>query len=194
MMIGEFYRMRCSNCNTYDHEPGAKFCHVCGSQLGSRQEVFSRELLAHGKRVQNTWERLRLQQDDEDEHSGFRWTKVFRYLLLLAILIEYFIISIKESSITDAEGVQGYALTTIGVNILIFICTLALCANIVHFEDKKRGLRLYYEWLHFLTAALMPILGFWIVSNIQNGWTLLLDGILVGVVLLVDFVLPDLID
>lgn len=188
--------MRCSNCNTSDHEPDAKFCHVCGSQLGSRREDFSRELLAHGKRVQETWDRLRNNQNDQNEYTEYRWVKVFRYLLLLTILIEYIIISIKESSITDADGVQGYALTTIGANIFIFICTLVLCgqANMGDFKDLKLRWRFYFEWLHFFTSAQIPILGFFIVSNMQNGWTLLLDGILVGVVVLADLWLPDLID
>lgn len=188
--------MVCPNCNEKEHEPNARFCHVCGHKLDSMQEDSSRESLAHGKRVQETWDRLRLQRYDEDENYGFRWAKVLRYLLLLAILIENIIISIKESYITDDDGVHGYAGTTIFANIFIFTCTIAICvfANMGHFEDKKLGLRIYYEWLHFLTAALMPILGFWFVSNMQNGWTLLLDGILVGIVLLVDFVMPDLID
>lgn len=188
--------MVCPNCNEKEHEPNARFCHVCGHKLDSMRKDSSRELLAHGKRDQETWDRLRLQQYDEDKNYGFRWTKVLRYLLLLAILIENIIISIKESSITDADGVQGYALTTIGANIFIFACTLALCcvANMDYFKDLKPGWRFYFEWLHFLTAALMPILGFWIVSNMQNGWTLLLDGILVGVVFLVNFVLLDEID
>jgi len=33
MIIDEYNRMRCSNCNTTDHEPEAKFCHVCGNKL-----------------------------------------------------------------------------------------------------------------------------------------------------------------
>ena len=188
--------MKCPQCGESTHEPTAKFCHVCGYRFDPNREGFSRELLAHGKRVQETWDRLRNNQDEENEHSESSCTKVFRYLLLLAILIECIIFSTKESSITDADGVYGYAVTTIFANIFIFICTLAICvfANIGHFEETRRGLRIYYKWLHFLTAALMPIIGFWIVSNIQNGWTLLFDGILVGIVFLADFVLPDLID
>ena len=188
--------MFCPNCNATEHEPTAKFCHVCGQVLDPEREAFSRKLLEQGQRMQETWNRIHLQQDAEDEDSGFRWAKVLRYLLLVIILIEYIVISIHESSITDANGVQGYALTTIGANIFIFICTFALCvfANKGDFEDKKRGLRFYFEWLHYFTAALMPILGFWILSNMQNGWTMILDGILVGIVLLVDFVLPDFFD
>jgi len=188
--------MRCPNCNETDHEPHARFCHVCGHKLDSEREDFSRDLRAQGKSVLETWERLRSIPDDQDVDTEPRWAKVLRYLLLLAILIEYVIISMKESGITDADGVHGYALTTIGANFFIFICSLAICffANEGHFKDKRRGLRIYYEWLHLLTAALMPILGFWILSNMQNGWTLLLDGILVGIVFFIDFVLPDIMD
>jgi len=188
--------MRCLKCNETDHEPHARFCHVCGHKLDDEREDFSRDLHAHGKTVQETWDRLRNNQEYQNVNTESRWPQMFRYLLLLAILIEYIIICIKESGITDTDGVHGYALTTIGANIFIFICSLAICifANSGRFKDKRRGLRIYYEWLHLLTAALMPILGFWILSNMQNGWTLLLDGILVGIVFFIDFVLPDIMD
>ena len=207
--------MKCPKCNTIDHEPDAKYCHKCGTELEnvstfSRHGVRETSLKFNGRKTEilkvkgfPIIERESPVQDNTDwpeVGSGvcslqkIRWGNLVRYVLLLAVLVEHIIISIKESNITDADGVQGYALTTIGANISIFIITLALCANIGYFEDKKRGLRLYYEWLHFITAAIMPILGFWIVSNIQNGWTLLLDGIFVGIVFFVDFVLPDFID
>ena len=161
--------LKCPNpdCDANDHEPNAKYCHQCGTELENVSSL-----------------------------QKFRWGNLVRYVLLLAILAEYIIISIKESSITDADGVQGYAVATISANIFIFACTLALCcaANMEDFKDLKPEWRFFFEWLHFFTSAQMPILGFFIVSNIQNGWTLLLDGILVGVVLLVDLWLPDVVD
>jgi hypothetical protein len=212
-------KMKCPNpnCDATDHEPGAKYCQKCGTEL-KNVSTFSRHAgretspKSNGRKTEipkvkgsPIRERESPVQDNTDwpelgsgvsSLQKIRWGNPARYVLLLAILAEYIIISIKESSITDADGVHGYAVTTIFANIFIFICTLAICvfANMGHFEDEKLALRIYYEWLHFLTAALMPILGLGIVSNMQNGWTLLLDGILVVVVLLVDFVLPDLID
>lgn len=193
-----------------------KYCYKCGTELenvstisrhsGENAKPKSIGWISEiekdtGSPAQKRQRSLRINNDCETSTGvsslqKFRWGNLVRYVLLLAVLAECIIISIKESSITDADGVYGYAGITIFANIFILICTLAICvfANKGDFEDKRRGFRIYYEWLHFLTAALMPIIGFWIVSNIQNGWTLLLDGILVGVVFLVDFELPDLID
>ena len=188
--------MKCPNCNEIEHEPNARFCHVCGQILDPERADFSQKLLEQGQKIQETWKRLQLQQETEGNSSEVKWIKVLRYFLLLVILIEYVFISVYESSITDADGVLGYAGTTIFANIFIFICTLFLCsqANMGYFKDQKPRWRFYFEWLHFFTSAQMPILGFYILSNMQNGWTLLLNGILVGVVFLADLWLPDLID
>ena len=82
------------------------------------------------------------------------------------------------------------------MNGFVFLMTLVLCifTNQGHFKDKNRGWRLYYEWLHYFTAAVVPIIGYLIVSNIQNLWTLILESLLIGMVLLTDFgTLEDLI-
>lgn len=158
--------MRCSKCNEKEHQANARFCHMCGFKLDFERDFVFRKLLVSVK--------------------GFRWVKVFRYLLLVFILIEYIFISLNEINITDADGNQGFAIVAIYCNFSFFLFTLFLCyaANSGDFDDETRGLRFYYEWLHFFTVDQMPILIFLILSNIQNGWALLLDFILVAVGLL----------
>lgn len=155
--------MKCYNCNSCDHEPGAKFCHVCGAQLIGQQD---------------------------SQQVSIR-SKVLRCCILFAILVEIVLISIYECQF----GPWGAA--TIGyVNGFVFIIALALSifANQGHFRDKQNW-RKYYEWLHFLVAALAPVFGYLIVSNIQNLWTLILESILLGFVFFVDFgTLEDIMD
>lgn len=177
--------MKCPNCNETDHEPTAKYCHVCGGVLDPEGIELSKKLLEHGRRVQQSWDDMGQRQNAEDNYSGFRWSKVFRLLLLIVLLAEYIFISISECHIDSPWG----GVTVFFVNGFAFLTTLVLCifANQGHFEDKKRGWRLYYEWLHFFTAAFVPIIGYLIVSNIQNLWTLILESVLIGMVLLTDF-------
>lgn len=177
--------MECPNCNETDHEPTAKYCHVCGGVVDPERLEFSRKLLDHGRRVRQSWDEMKRCQNVEDHYSGFRWSKVFRWLLLLFLLAEYIFISIPESHIDSPWG----GITVFYMNGFVFFMTLVLCifANQGHFKDKKRGWRLYYEWLHFFTAAFVPLIGNLIVSYIQNLWTLILESLLIGMVLLTNF-------
>lgn len=181
--------MKCPNCNETDHEPTAKFCHVCGGVLDPERT----KLLDHGKRVQESWEEMRRRQNAKDDHPVSWWSKALRYLLLLGILLEYVCISIIEYR---SQGTWGAA--TIGmVNGFSFLMTLALCifANKGDYGDKKGGWRLYYNWLHFLAAAIVPVIGLLICSNIQNLLTIILEMALTGLLLLADFgTMEDLID
>ena len=149
---------------------------MCGCKLDFERDFVFRKLLVSVK--------------------GFRWVKVFRYLLLVFILIEYIFISLNEINITDADGNQGFAISAIFCNFYFFLFTFSLCyaANSGDFDDKTRGLRFYYEWLHFFTVDQIPILIFLILSNMQNGWTTLLDFILLAVGLLATFCLDDFFD
>lgn len=181
--------MKCLNCNETDHEPTAKYCHVCGGVLDPERA----KLLDYGKKVQESWEEMRRRQDAMDDHPVSWWSKVLRYLLLLFILIEYVFVSVMEYHLHEPWG-----LITIGmVNGLSFLMTLALCvfANKGDYGDKKGGWRLYYNWLHFLDAAIVPIIGLLICSNIQNLLTIILEMALTGLLLMVDFgTMEDLFD
>ncbi len=187
--------MKCPNCNESDHEPMAKFCHNCGSLLNPEAHEASKKLMAHGKKVQEAWERMRLRQAaEEEEESSSRswWNKTLRFLMLIAVLIEYIIISIAESD----YGSWGWFIISF-VNGFVFIITTSLyfLANMSDFENKKRGWRLYYEWLHFFAAAFVSILGYIIVFNFQNFVTFILGSSLVGIMILADFgTLEDIIE
>jgi len=136
-----------------------------------------------------------------DDHPVSRWSIILRYLLLLLIFIEYVFISVIEyESIIDIRYAcqEVWAIVAIMlVQVPSFICTLALCvfANKGNFDDQKGVWRLYYNWLHFLAAAIVPVLGLLICSNIQNLFTIILEMALTGLLLLADFgTLEDIFD
>ncbi len=189
-------RMRCSYCNTSDHEPYAKYCHYCGSPLSVQLPKnngygSSKDLIKYGRAVQNSWERMRERQQYEDTQQVSSRSIVLRYCILFIILVEIVLISFLERQF----GPWGLV-TIIMVNCFVFISALALSilANQGFFRDKLSW-RKYYEWLHFLVAALAPILGYLIASSIHNLWSLLFDSILIGFVVLADFgTLEDILD
>ena len=43
--------MKCPKCNATDHEPGAKFCHKCGSPLNSKQGIGKQQRTKIAKQV-----------------------------------------------------------------------------------------------------------------------------------------------
>ena len=189
--------MKCPNCNETDHEPTAKFCHTCGCLLDPEKSQF----LDHGKRVQESWKEMRRRQNAKDDRPVSWWCIVLRYLLLLIILIEYIFISIMEfESIIDVRYAyqEVWAIVAIMlVQVPSFICTLLLCifANKADYDNEKGGWRLYYNWLHFLAAAIVPVLGLLICSHIQNLFAIILDGVLIGLLVLADFgTLEDIFD
>ena len=176
--------MKCPHCNETEHEPGAIYCHVCGYILDPEKAELSKILLKQGRNVQDTWERMRRQQESDAVNTNPKWTKPLRFLLLAIILIEYIIISIHESQF------GSWGLVSFGYfNTFAFILTMVLClfANSNFFDDKKGGWRKYYEWLHFIPSAILPILGYLTVSNIQNLWTLIIESSLLGILFLVNF-------
>lgn len=176
--------MKCPNCNESDHEPGAKFCHNCGSVLNPEAFEASKELMAHGKTVLEAWERMRRRQAaEEDSSSRSWWKKTLRLLMLIAVLIEYIIISIIESNL----GTWGW-ITIIYMNGIIILMTIFLYAftDKSFLDNREKKWRIYYEWLHFIAAAFVAPLGLF-VCNFQNLWTLIFESLLVGIMLLADF-------
>jgi len=155
----------------------------------------------HGKRVQESWKEMRRRQNAKDDRPVSWWFIALRYLLLLFILIEYILISIMEfESIIDVRYAyqEVWAIVAIMlVQVPSFICTLLLCifANKADYDNEKGGWRLYYNWLHFLAAAIVPVLGLLICSHIQNLFAIILDGVLIGLLVLADFgTLEDIFD
>lgn len=145
----------------------------------------SQDLLGPTSSLQKAWDRMKSEQKADDVGTiKPKWIKPLRLIILLGILVEYIIISIHETQF------GSWGLVTFGFfNTFAFIITMVLClfANNNDFDDKKEGWRKYYEWLHFIPSAIIPVLGYLIVSNIQNIMTLLLESLLLGILLLVNF-------
>ena len=211
--------MKCPNpqCNATDHEPGAKFCHKCGASLTTRTEDPSGRGGEKPKPNPNKTkgaetskvappppQRNPQRPSQRSNHrpvtsygvsnlQRFRWGNVLRYLLLLAILVECIFVSIPEY-----KNYGPWGMVTIGmVNIITFICTWAACgtANMGEVDDESGFWGLYYRWLHFFLAAIIVLLGYLIVINIQEIWTLFLDMLLVGILTLANFeTLQDIFD
>ena len=172
-LANNIYIIKCSNCNETEHEPTAKFCHVCGYQLCHNRGKSS------SVRVSNVYS---------------KWLIILRCLLLFVVFIWYVAISVEEVKI-DIPGAPWGSVTIGYVNVTAFLITLFLCvcANKGDFDDKRKGWRLYYEWLHFIVAAFVPYIGC-LVATILNGWVLLLDSILIGTMILCSFgTLEDII-
>lgn len=189
--------MKCPNCNETDHEPAAKFCHMCGGVLDPDESKF----LDHGKGPHESCVEKQPRQNVMNDHPVSWWSKILRYSLLLLILVEYIFISIVEyESIIDTRYAcqEVWALVAIMlVQVPSFICTLLLCifANKADYDDERGAWRLYYNWLHFLAAAIVPVLGLLICSNIQNLFTIILFGLMIGLLILADFgTLEDFFD
>ena len=119
---------------------------------------------------------------EEITHRGMKWDIIMKWFLLLLVLAEYVFISIQEAPLY-----QPWGGVTIGfVNVMAFIMTLARCAD--NYHDEKKGFwAIYYKWLHFLFAAVVPIVGYLIFTNVQNLFTLILEGLLVFLLLCADF-------
>lgn len=200
-------KLKCPNpdCDATDHEPGAKYCHKCGTELenvssasshsgekakpksiGWISEITKGTGSPTPKRQRSLWI-----NNDWETSTGvsslqkFRWGNPVRYVLLLTILAECIYFSIPEY-----RYFGGFGLCTILlVNIVSFICTLAECfpANKGDFDDKNGFWGLYYRWLHFFLAAIIILLGYLIVCHIQSIFTIVLDMVLSFVLLLADF-------
>jgi len=180
--------MRCSNCNETDHEPTAKFCHVCGQKFASASSESSRNYIEQSRRLTGDLGRkIRDAQNDADDYYVPKWIKILRWSLLFIIFVWYVLISIEEVKI-DLPGEPWGSVTVGFVNFFSFIITLSLCilANKGDFVDKRLGWRWYYEWIHFAAAAFIPYVGYGI-ATIHNGWVLLLNGILVALMILISF-------
>lgn len=176
--------MKCPNCNETEHEPTAKFCHVCGRKL----DPLRREFIEQGLRITGDLERkIRDAQNDADDYYVPKWIKILRWSLLFIIFVWYVVISPEESKF-DLPGAPWGGVTAVFVNGFTFLCTLCLChfANIGHFDNQKRRWKMYHEWIHFAVAAFIPCIGY-LISTIQNGWVILLDCILVGIIILISF-------
>ena len=189
--------MRCPNCKETNHEPGARFCIICGTPLVADDEPRSRnvnngyqteDVHPSGDRQRGVpawyYEGLRENEDRDiaPVHNRLKWTKMGRWMLLLLMLVEYIFISIQEAPIH-----QPWGGVTIGfVNVPAFLMTLFLCADSYH-DEKKGFWKTYYTWLHFIPAAVVPIVGYLILTNIQNLLTIVLEGLLVFLLLVADF-------
>lgn len=117
--------------------------------------------------------------------KGMSWGQMIRYALLAAIIIESLVLSIIEYPLEKPWG----QMTIFMVNITTVILTTCTCisANIYNmYGHKNRAWRLYYNWLHFLLSAAIPILGYLLVGAFQNFLTLTTEFLLCGFLLLMD--------
>ena len=183
--------MRCPNCNETKHEPTANYCHVCGTPL---VEIIKSTSGEKEPPKPSPLSQFTSRNGAEAKPANPWWVKMLRYVLLLAFILFGVYISIAELSIEKPWG----ELTIGMVNAFAFFMTFVLCimANREDGDSDKKGFwRLYYDWLHFFFAAIVLMLGYLIVSNIQNLLTILLEMGVTGLVLIADFgTLEDLID
>ena len=185
--------MICPNCKETDHEPGARFCIVCGHPLpiedndgadnGRRnrqpEEVYPKESVKiHSEGRQRgvpAWYYRGFgghdDNDADDAPQGLKWKKALKWILMTLIFVEYIVISIHEAPMYQPWGGVAIGL----VNVPVFILTLFLCSD-PYLDDKKGFWNMYYHWLHFILAALVPLVGYLIFTNIQNLLTIILEG------------------
>ena len=80
--------MKCPNCNETEHEPTAKYCHVCGTKLKTNDNNSEKE--------EKNSKRKKAKQKDR---------MYIQYLHFLFLLLETVLISIAECKINLAWGI-----------------------------------------------------------------------------------------
>lgn len=149
--------MKCPKCNETDHEPTAKYCHVCGTSL-AKGKPKKAPVKGYPKGYQH-----RIKKRD----------KRLRLLLFIALLVEAVIVSIVEWKI----NIPWSWLTITMVNFSSVAMAVEQIESVDErlYERFKRYSRLYNRWLFLPVAMGVIILGLLILYHFQNFWTLLLD-------------------
>lgn len=166
--------MKCPNCNETEHEPTAKYCHVCGTKLKTNDNNSEKE--------EKNSKRKKAKQKDR---------MYIQYLLFLFLLLETVLISIAECKINLAWGI-------VTIWIVNFYCVGISVDQIESvkeglYEDGKSGWNLYYKYFHYLVHAIGVVVGFVIVQYFHNLWAMILDMILMLLMLFIDTSLEDIL-
>ena len=166
--------MKCPHCNTTDHPTGGRYCHICGTALTSATMAASQDK-RHAPR-KNPGRPPRQSTTIARRRHGGIWASILRYLFLACLLLEIIFFCILESELET-----GWWITLITlIDVPTFFCALSLCISTdIYGNDTDKGFwKIYHDWLHIFAAALIIVLAYLIVFNIQNLLTFLLLGLL----------------
>ena len=180
--------MKCPHCNTTDHPKDGRYCHICGTTLTNATMTATGQGLDSRNASPNKAKRYSGQPNPakaKASPTGGYWACALRYLLLSCLLIEAILFSLKERQLESGWWITAILL----VNIPAFFCSLSLCISTDKYgNDPEKGFwRLYHDWLHIPAAALVIVLGYLVICNIQNMLTFLLTGLLMLALIGSDF-------
>lgn len=78
--------MRCLNCNTTDHEPTAKFCHLCGVELKQVHSVNSEKNDVSNEGVSISTGTLNKKRDKQNKEILF-WIMTILFFIIGVLFI-----------------------------------------------------------------------------------------------------------